>query len=78
MVTDVGSVKGAIAAAVDDPRFVGGHPMAGSELDGLDGADGAMFNGAVWVLTPAPRTADATLSVVAGVGGASSAPRWWR
>ena len=25
---------------IDDPRFVGGHPMAGSELDGLDGADG--------------------------------------
>jgi prephenate dehydrogenase len=66
VVTDVGSVKGAIAAAVDDPRFVGGHPMAGSELDGLDGADGTMFNGAVWVLTPGPRTADATLSVVAG------------
>ena len=39
MVTDVGSVKGGIAAAIDDPRFVGGHPMAGSELDGLDGAD---------------------------------------
>ena len=66
VVTDVGSVKGAIGAAVDDPRFVGGHPMAGSELDGLDGADGTMFNGAVWVLTPGPRTADATLSVVAG------------
>ena len=26
--------------------------MAGSELDGLDGADGSMFSGAVWVLTP--------------------------
>ena len=39
VVTDVGSVKGAICAAIDDPRFVGGHPMAGSELDGLDGAD---------------------------------------
>ena len=37
-VTDVGSVKAAICAACDDPRFVGGHPMAGSELDGLDGA----------------------------------------
>ena len=36
--------------------------MAGSELDGLDGADGSMFNGAVWVLTPGPRTADATLA----------------
>ncbi len=39
VVTDVGSVKAGIAAAIDDPRFVGGHPMAGSELEGLDGAD---------------------------------------
>ena len=52
LVTDVGSVKGPVAAAVDDPRFVGGHPMAGSEQDGVDGADAALFEGATWVLTP--------------------------
>ena len=34
VVTDVGSVKGPVVAAVDDPRFVGGHPMAGSEQEG--------------------------------------------
>jgi prephenate dehydrogenase len=67
LVTDVGSVKGAVAAAIDDPRFVGGHPMAGSELVGLDGADGAMFEGAVWVLTPSPTTPDATFAAVASV-----------
>ena len=67
LVTDVGSVKSGIAAAIDDPRFVGGHPMAGSELDGLDGADAAMFEGAVWVLTPTPTTADSTFSQVAAV-----------
>jgi prephenate dehydrogenase len=67
VVTDVGGVKGAIAEAVDDARFVGGHPMAGSELDGLDGADGSMFSGAVWVLTPAAGTADTTFAAVAGV-----------
>ena len=67
VVTDVGGVKGAIAAAVTDPRFVGGHPMAGSELDGLDGADGAMFSGAVWVLTPTTTTADTTFSTAAAV-----------
>ncbi len=67
VVTDVGGVKGPIAEAVDDPRFVGGHPMAGSELDGLDGADGSMFSGAVWVLTPTPTTADSTFAAVAGV-----------
>ena len=40
------------SAAVADPRFFGGHPMAGSEQDGLDGADADLFEGAVWVLTP--------------------------
>ncbi len=64
VVTDVGSVKAPICAACDDVRFVGGHPMAGSELDGLDGADGDMFNGAIWVLTPVEHSADLTLSSV--------------
>ncbi len=67
VVTDVGSVKNSIAVAIDDPRFVGGHPMAGSELDGLDGADGTMFEGAIWVLTPTATTADTTFSAVAAV-----------
>jgi len=67
LVTDVGSVKSNLAAAIDDPRFIGGHPMAGSELEGLDGADGSMFEGAVWVLTPSAHTADATFSEVASI-----------
>src|SRR3954467_6282748 len=67
LVTDVGSVKGGITAAIDDARFVGGHPMAGSELDGFDGADASLFEGAVWVLTPTATTADATFSQVAAV-----------
>ena len=67
VVTDVGSVKAAVVNAIDDPRFVGGHPMAGSELEGLDGADGSMFEGAVWVLTPSAATDDTTFSAVAAV-----------
>lgn len=67
VVTDVGSVKAAVCAAIDDPRFVGGHPMAGSELDGLDGADASMFQGAVWVLTPTSSTGDTTFSAVASL-----------
>lgn len=66
-VTDTGSTKGTVAAAVDDPRFVGGHPMAGSELEGLDGADASLFQSAVWVLTPTGTTADTTFSAVAAV-----------
>jgi len=67
LVTDVGSVKSGITGAIDDPRFIGGHPMAGSELEGFDGADASMFEGAVWVLTPSSTTADSTFSRVAAV-----------
>ena len=67
VVTDVGSTKATIVAAIDDPRFIGGHPMAGSELEGLDGADASLFLGAVWVLTPTETTADATFASVASV-----------
>jgi prephenate dehydrogenase len=52
VITDVGSVKGPLVAAVDHPYFVGGHPMAGSEQVGVDGASGDLFVGATWVLTP--------------------------
>lgn len=72
IVTDVGSVKGPIVAAVDDKRFVGGHPMAGSEQEGVDGADGALFEGATWVLTPTAATDDSAYtrlrSVVSSLG----------
>ncbi|MGZ4797580.1 MAG: prephenate dehydrogenase, partial [Acidimicrobiia bacterium] len=61
-VTDVGSVKAAVVDAVvaacpeRAAHFVGGHPMAGSEQEGLDGADADLFAGATWVLTPTPDT----------------------
>jgi prephenate dehydrogenase len=67
VVTDVGSVKATVCAACDDPRFVGGHPMAGSELEGLDGAEASMFEGAVWVLTPVAHSDDTSFATVAGV-----------
>jgi prephenate dehydrogenase len=62
IVTDVGSVKSSIVEAVADPRFIGGHPMAGSEQDGIDGADADLFAGAVWVLTPTAATDDTSFA----------------
>jgi prephenate dehydrogenase len=56
VVTDVAGVKGPVVAAVGQSRFVGGHPMAGSEQVGLDGADPELFVGATWVLTPTATT----------------------
>jgi prephenate dehydrogenase len=67
VVTDVGSVKAPVAAAVDDPRFVPGHPMAGSEQDGIAGASVDMFSGATWVLCPPDGTDDVAFALVRGV-----------
>lgn len=64
VVTDVGSVKAPIVERVHHPRFVGGHPMAGSEQEGLDGATPDLFTGAVWVLTPVEGTDAAAYSLV--------------
>jgi prephenate dehydrogenase len=72
VVTDVGSVKGGVVAAVNHPRFIGGHPMAGSEQDGVDGADPELFEGATWVLTPTEETDPAAYarlrSIVSSLG----------
>ena len=56
MVSDVGSTKRAIVAALDDPRFVGGHPLAGAETSGVQHARADLFEGATWYLTPTPTT----------------------
>lgn len=56
VVTDVGSVKAPIVSAISNPRFVGGHPMAGSEAVGVEGSRADLFQGATWVLTPTATT----------------------
>lgn len=52
VVTDVGSTKRAMLAAHADPRFVGGHPLAGAENAGVQHARADLFQGATWYLTP--------------------------
>jgi prephenate dehydrogenase len=52
VVTDVGSTKRAIAAAITDQRFIGSHPVAGSESAGVESARADLFDGAAWYLTP--------------------------
>jgi prephenate dehydrogenase len=56
VVTDVGSTKRAVVAAHEDPRFVGGHPLAGAENAGVDHARADLFEGATWYLTPTAST----------------------
>jgi prephenate dehydrogenase len=52
VVTDVGSIKGGVVDAAADPRFVGGHPIAGAETAGVEHARADLFQGATWYLTP--------------------------
>ncbi len=61
VVTDVGSVKAAPLEAVsprvaprDLARYVGSHPMAGSERSGPLAASAALFDGRPWAVTPHP------------------------
>lgn len=63
-VTDVGSVKSTIVAELGDLRFVGGHPMAGSDRAGVRHADASLLENAVWVLTPVDSTDRAALATV--------------
>jgi prephenate dehydrogenase len=57
VVTDVGSTKRTVVAAHDDPRFVGGHPLAGAENAGVEHARPDLFDGSTWYLTPSSTTA---------------------
>ena len=52
VVTDVGSTKRLLEAAAADERFVGGHPLAGAESEGVEHARADLFEGATWYLTP--------------------------
>lgn len=60
IITDVGSVKGNIHAAVRslgmEDCFIGGHPMAGSEQTGYANSSADLLAGAKYVITPTPKT----------------------
>lgn len=72
-VTDVGSTKRALVAAVDDERFVGGHPLAGAEAAGVEHARADLFADATWYLTPTRRTSGLLLERVHRFVGALGA-----
>jgi prephenate dehydrogenase len=67
IVTDVTGVKGSIVQGVADRRFLGGHPMAGSERRGLAGARADLFQGCTWVLTPTEQTSPETYGTLHGI-----------
>lgn len=70
VVTDVGSAKGRVVEACEailGGRFVGGHPMAGSERHGMPAATGELFQDAWWILTPTATTLSASYRKVSAL-----------
>ncbi|MFQ5706778.1 MAG: prephenate dehydrogenase/arogenate dehydrogenase family protein [bacterium] len=66
LITDVCSTKAAVVHCAqkccsEDVYFLGGHPMAGSERQGLEYADPLMFENAVYVLTNSGEVPDSVL-----------------
>jgi prephenate dehydrogenase len=55
-VTDVGSTKNGVCAAADPARFIGGHPVCGSDARGPEHANAELFRGSTWFLTPHAET----------------------
>jgi prephenate dehydrogenase len=73
-VTDVASTKASVAAAADgSPRFIGGHPICGSEARGPEHANAELFDGATWFLAPAAQTAPERYRLVHGFVGSLGA-----
>ena len=69
VVTDVGSTKDEIVQTAENmlPNgigFVGGHPMAGSEQNGVRGADPYLFENAFYLITPTAKTLPGALEKV--------------
>ncbi len=69
LVTDAGSVKGAIVAAATQiwPHFVGGHPMAGKAESGIEAAEPGMFRHQPYVITPIKETVKSSIEQLASL-----------
>lgn len=73
VLTDVGSAKGNVVRAArlafvgDNPRFVPGHPIAGSEQSGVEASNAQLFRRHKVILTPQASTDAAALALVDGL-----------
>jgi prephenate dehydrogenase len=70
VITDVASTKSQVINWAEEflpgnIYFVGGHPMAGKEISGVEAADPTLFQGRIYCLTPTKKTSPAALNKVA-------------
>jgi prephenate dehydrogenase len=67
LLMDLGSTKAEIVAAMaslpDGIEPLGGHPMCGKEISGLEAADPALYRGCTFILSPLPRTSAAAVEL---------------
>jgi prephenate dehydrogenase len=80
VVTDVGSVKGAPLSEVRErvgpdalTRYVGSHPMAGSERSGPLAASAVLFDGRPWAVAPHATSSATAVEVVTALAEACGA-----
>lgn len=80
IVTDMGSTKSGLMSALttaEEQRFIGGHPVCGSETAGVSNAREELYDGATWFLTPGegvePSNYERLHGFIAGVGAIPTA-----
>ena len=66
IVTDVGSVKGAIVDNCSQlcPNFVGSHPMAGKTEQGINAAQSGLFVNTPYLITPLESTPNCAVEIL--------------
>jgi prephenate dehydrogenase len=72
VVTDVASTKGDVARLAKEllPEhvdYVGGHPMAGKETQGVAEAEAELFQDKTWVIAPSPTASESAVRAVVGL-----------
>ena len=80
IVTDMGSTKSSLMAALtpaEEKRFIGGHPVCGSEAAGVRNAREELFDNATWFLTSGrgvdPYNYERLHGLIAGIGAIPTA-----
>ena len=67
LLLDLGSTKAEIVAEMaklpEHIQPIGGHPMCGKEVSGIEVAEPALYQGSTFILCPLPRTSDPALSL---------------
>jgi prephenate dehydrogenase len=67
LLIDLGSTKAQIVAEMvrlpDHVQPLGGHPMCGKEVSGIEVAEPTLYQGHTFILTPLPRTSEAALAL---------------